>query len=261
MIEIVNSQKADAKNKFDDFFVNPTYLELKNSLFNYRLRKYYVKKEIEFILKNKDPDKIKILDVGCGISPVAPKYKKTTYTDISSEAIDVLRKQGYNSFVSDITKIPVKSGSFDIVCCSEVLEHVKSPEKALKECRRVLKKGGFMIITVPMHDKYWMKDDDWVEHLRRFEDSDFKKLLVKVGFEEIESKKIGSTFERFLTRFIAGIYFNSPKEKKKKCDQKMIKLLMPSWKLTNIILFSFAWMASKLTTRKGSSVFLYTTKK
>lgn len=51
--------------------------------------------------------------------------------------------------VSDITSIPVEKGTFDAVMCTEVLEHVPDPVAALKELYRVLRPGGFLLITAP----------------------------------------------------------------------------------------------------------------
>lgn len=51
--------------------------------------------------------------------------------------------------VSDITKIPLPTASFDTVLCVEVLEHLPRPLDALKELSRVLKKGGTFILTAP----------------------------------------------------------------------------------------------------------------
>lgn len=51
--------------------------------------------------------------------------------------------------VSDIISIPVPGASFDVVLCTEVLEHVPYPLKALEELARVLKPGGQLIVTAP----------------------------------------------------------------------------------------------------------------
>ena len=51
--------------------------------------------------------------------------------------------------VSDITAIPAPDGSFDVVLCTEVLEHVPDPLAALREFARLLKPGGRMILTAP----------------------------------------------------------------------------------------------------------------
>lgn len=63
---------------------------------------------------------------------------QTTEWDVS--AIDI---------VSDIAEIPVSDDKFDVVLCTEVLEHVPDAVAALKELVRVLKPGGIVIITAP----------------------------------------------------------------------------------------------------------------
>lgn len=50
---------------------------------------------------------------------------------------------------SDITSIPEADGSFDVILCSEVFEHIPEPSQALKEFSRLLKKGGRLILTAP----------------------------------------------------------------------------------------------------------------
>jgi SAM-dependent methyltransferase len=51
---------------------------------------------------------------------------------------------------TDILKLPFKDESFDLVCHSDTLEHVDDPVAALRECRRVLAKGGMVAFTVPL---------------------------------------------------------------------------------------------------------------
>lgn len=51
--------------------------------------------------------------------------------------------------VSNIVSIPVPDASFDVVLCSEVLEHVPDPVAAVKELGRVLKPGGTLLLTAP----------------------------------------------------------------------------------------------------------------
>ena len=51
--------------------------------------------------------------------------------------------------VSDITAIPSPDASFDVILCSEVLEHVPEPTHALDEFRRLLKPEGILILTAP----------------------------------------------------------------------------------------------------------------
>lgn len=51
--------------------------------------------------------------------------------------------------VCDITSIPEENATFDAILCSEVLEHIPDPTKALDEFARLLKPGGKLILTAP----------------------------------------------------------------------------------------------------------------
>jgi SAM-dependent methyltransferase len=73
-----------------------------------------------------------------------------------------LRSRGYQVTSIDVAKsfedcqvvdangpLPFASESFDLVWCSEVLEHLEDPEAALNEMRRVTAPGGHLILTTP----------------------------------------------------------------------------------------------------------------
>jgi ubiquinone/menaquinone biosynthesis C-methylase UbiE len=53
-------------------------------------------------------------------------------------------------YVCDITNLPVPDESFDVVICSEVLEHVPEPIKVIKEFSRILRQGGRLFLTAPL---------------------------------------------------------------------------------------------------------------
>ncbi|MBN2243884.1 MAG: class I SAM-dependent methyltransferase [Acidobacteria bacterium] len=50
----------------------------------------------------------------------------------------------------DVTAIQFPDESFDVVCCSHVLEHVPDDRQAIREFFRVLKKGGYAVFQVPI---------------------------------------------------------------------------------------------------------------
>jgi ubiquinone/menaquinone biosynthesis C-methylase UbiE len=53
--------------------------------------------------------------------------------------------------VSDITDIPLEDHAVDAVMCTEVLEHVPDPVAAVKELSRLVKPGGYLLITAPFN--------------------------------------------------------------------------------------------------------------
>jgi ubiquinone/menaquinone biosynthesis C-methylase UbiE len=105
------------------------------------------------------PSGLKILDVGAGEMPYKPYCAHLKYTsqdfnqydgkgDESGLQTNQWSHQGID-IVSNICAIPLPDASFDVILCSEVLEHVPDPVKALFEMDRLLSKGGKMIITTP----------------------------------------------------------------------------------------------------------------
>ena len=63
--------------RFEDFFRNKTYLSLKNDLYNYRIRKMAVARELAGLHHGR------ILEIGCGISPLTKGADSNVYLDIS----------------------------------------------------------------------------------------------------------------------------------------------------------------------------------
>lgn len=79
--------------------------------------------------------------------------------------------------VADVTRLPLASSSIDGILCDAVLEHVREPQQAVDEMRRVLKKRARMMAAVPFfypyHDAidFYRFTDTALEHIfRRFED-------------------------------------------------------------------------------------------
>ena len=88
------------------------------------------------------------LDVGCGRKP----YEKTFFAGAEKYVgMDYLTDRSKPDIVGSATDIPLADNSFDTVVCTEVLEHVPDPLKALREMHRVLKPGGHLILSTPMY--------------------------------------------------------------------------------------------------------------
>lgn len=96
-----------------------------------------------------------ILDVGCGSGKklaFLARNNKVFGVDISKIAVQKAKKRRFKAKFVDIEKgLPFPSNKFDIVICSEVLEHLFKPSIALKEIKRVLKKEGVFFCTIPNH--------------------------------------------------------------------------------------------------------------
>jgi len=94
------------------------------------------------------------LDVGCAYGFVKTLLDKLGYnafgTDISSFAIRQGAKFGIDKLaVSDVSYLPFRGSSFDLITCFEVLEHLSDPKTALSGLHGLLKPGGVLLIVTP----------------------------------------------------------------------------------------------------------------
>ena len=113
-----------------------------------------------------------ILDVGCGSGALRlflPKTVNYVGIDIGTNFIKFAKRTfKKDCFIRcDARYLPFKPGTFDGVVCSEVLEHVKHPEKLIRECRRILKNDASLIITVPKSCLRWALIDFFWSYIRR----------------------------------------------------------------------------------------------
>ena len=149
-----------------------------------------------------------ILDIGCGLSPISPFPEKTTVTDISSTALSFLHKN--TSFKEDVVAscndLPWKENTFDSVLCSEVLEHLVNDRCAVEEFIRILKPGGQLIVTVPLHPYLFRFDDRFVGHQRRYKPEEIISILRLSGCEILERKKIMGISEKLVTGLLVRVF-------------------------------------------------------
>lgn len=78
--------------------------------------------------------------------------KRTRYGFESYPDIEPGSARRFGLAVADATRLPFPDKSFDVIVCSEVLEHIPDFGAALKECARLLKPGGRLAVTVP---RFW----------------------------------------------------------------------------------------------------------
>lgn len=98
------------------------------------------------------------LEMGCGTGKISEtilgQVGSLIVSDISAKlASDTAKRLGTQWMEQDVCAINLPDNSFDIVISSECIEHAIDPHKALTEMFRVLKPGGYMIVTTP--NKLW----------------------------------------------------------------------------------------------------------
>ncbi len=149
----------------------------------------------------KIPAGYSILDAGAGECKFKPYCKHLQYTSQDFGQYDGSGNVGMQEgswdnskldIVSDITAIPVEDGKFDAVLCTEVLEHVPNPVAALTELHRVLRKDGYLIITVPFASLTHFAPYHFSSGLSRFW---FEHHLGQLGYEILDLQHNGNYFE------------------------------------------------------------------
>lgn len=92
----------------------------------------------------------------------------------------------------DIQNMPFTDNEFDVVICNHVLEHVEDDKKAMTEILRVLKRGGFAVMHVPMNlsmDKTYEDPSitDPKEREKHFRQKDHYRLYGKDFPERVKN--------------------------------------------------------------------------
>jgi SAM-dependent methyltransferase len=119
----------------------------------------------------------RVLDIGCGSGRhVAAAYALERVEIVGADPcfMDLKKAQARLRFhdawgehgqgrwwlhAADITRLPFADASFDLVICSEVLEHIPDHGRAMNETVRVLKPGGQLVVSVP---RRWPETICWM---------------------------------------------------------------------------------------------------
>jgi len=103
------------------------------------------------LVKSKyDTDK-EIVDLGCGSCEWNKDGLRVLGVDFNEGMLRCAKQDNrlYDYRVADVAETGLPAESFDIVTAFEVLEHLKDYEKVIIEAKRLLKRGGHFIISVP----------------------------------------------------------------------------------------------------------------
>ena len=106
--------------------------------------KYIHTKRLEIIKELVGDNKGRLLECGCGEGHLLEELRGDKYgIDLSPSLIRAKdRNQDAEILKGDITNLPFDDGFFDIVVCTETLEHIPNYKKAASEIKRVTKGGG-----------------------------------------------------------------------------------------------------------------------
>lgn len=131
------------------------------------------------------------LDVGCGTRPYENLFPHGTYlgVDVIQSGREMSLK--FPDVFYDGQNLPFGEMTFDGVLCSQVIEHVPNPEHFLKECCRILKTNGKIIVTAPF---VWQEHEEPWDFFR-FSSFGIRHLIFRCGFDVISFQKTSGAIE------------------------------------------------------------------
>jgi ubiquinone/menaquinone biosynthesis C-methylase UbiE len=158
------------------------------------------------------PEAEHVLDLGCGDGRLTSGLRANAVTaaDVSSVALRRAARRLPGAEIASLVPdepLPFVDGEFELVLCTETIEHVRDVQLFLSEVRRVLRPGGGLALTTPDHGRvtalrmllngFESEFDPLSPHLRFFTRRSLAQLLDAMGFT-VESirRKAGTLLVR-----------------------------------------------------------------
>jgi SAM-dependent methyltransferase len=161
----------------------------------------------------------RVLDVGAGSAPYRQDFAHCEYRthDFGKLEAGQLLNSGYSriDYVSDIAALPVRDASFDVVLCTEVLEHVPAPVDAVGELARILRPGGHLILTAPLGSGIHQEPFHFYGGYTPFW---YQRFLTDAGFRDIAIESNCGSFRFFAQEALRFVRTSGP-----------FRLAMPIW--------------------------------
>lgn len=143
-----------------------------------------------------------ILDIGCGSSRIILDLPAAVGMDILQNKLRWLRSRHRLLVRGSCERLPFRDGSFAVVICSEVIEHVPDAPEILTEMWRILQPGGILILGTPDYGRWLWWVLEWVygkvlsgayahEHITHFSREELARRLRAAGYEIMACQYVG----------------------------------------------------------------------
>jgi len=141
-----------------------------------------------------------LLDIGCGNGSLLQRLSDIGWEvqgiDFDQGAVAYCNSKGLNVKLGDLLIQKFKAESFDVITLNHVIEHIFNPEEILKECCRIIKPGGMLVIATPNNKSWGYKlffKHHWYyldppRHVMIFNRKNLSTILKDAGFEILSDK-------------------------------------------------------------------------
>jgi dolichol-phosphate mannosyltransferase len=143
----------------------------------------------------------RVLDVGCGSSKILEALPHAVGLDLHFKTLRFRSRTNRLLVNGDVRALPFRSGSFDAVICSEVVEHIPYHPRIFAELNRVLATGGVLIIGTPDYGRWQWRWIEWwynrllpgahgPSHVQRYTEAGLRERLAEFGFDVLRADSI-----------------------------------------------------------------------
>ena len=145
-----------------------------------------------------------LLDVGCAngeFLSLAKKHGFDVYgVEANTHTADIAKNNGLPVFNGTLEEARFENNYFSVIYLGDIIEHVTDPVALLKECKRILKKEGMIVVSTPNIDCFWVLATQYVccwfkfpwsvlhppYHVYLFCEANFRKLMQMIDFKVLE---------------------------------------------------------------------------
>jgi SAM-dependent methyltransferase len=149
----------------------------------YRGRRRIIRAELDRLSL---PAGARVLDAGCGSGRTLQElvhYGEVSGIELNAEAAELARSRGHGEVqIGRLEDLPWPDGSFDLITCLDVVEHVPDDVAALAELLRVCRPGGWLLVTVPAYQALWSLHDEANHHYRRYGRRSLRAAATTAGW-------------------------------------------------------------------------------
>jgi SAM-dependent methyltransferase len=142
------------------------------------------------------PRGIEILDAGCGSGRnmlELAELGSVTGLELAEASVEAARARGVGEVVAgSVEEMPFDDNSFDLGVSFDVIEHLADEHAALHELRRVVKSGGYLLVTVPAYQWLWSDHDIVNHHYRRYTRASLERAAHEAGWQTISTTHFNS---------------------------------------------------------------------
>jgi SAM-dependent methyltransferase len=138
---------------------------------------------------------VRALDVGCGMGgqlEILGGEGWVVGADNARDAAGHCIARGFRVVCSDGARLPFADASFDVVTAFDAIEHIRDDAAAARECARVLRPGGILLLSAPAYRFLTTDQDRVVSHQRRYTVTGAASLLRAAGLEVVHRSYINT---------------------------------------------------------------------